>query len=207
MKRIDSTRKILKGTVIRLYKKGFGYCRTQILENCEDFIAMKVSSDFINAVNDADPVEAYIMVDEDHIFEFKSEIIGKILQDPRIIFIKHTDKIVVLNEMKCLKAKTHLPVKFFIIDTHTRKKNHSENITILDGIVLELSDREALLSTRSEITSGVFIMGHLVDVPGIEILGKVISLAGENLFNISFDSAGEKERNIILDYVMNIYRE
>jgi hypothetical protein len=207
MKRIDSTRKIPLGTVIRLYKKGFGYCRTEILENFDDFIAMKVSIDFINAVNESDKIEAYIAVNAESIIEFKSEVIGKIPREPRIIFLGHSDKIVVLEEMKCLKAKTDLPVKFFIIDTHEKKNFHSDNISLLDGTVLELSDREALLSTSAEIKPGVFIRGHIPDANGVEILGKVVSSAGVNLFNISFESAGEKERNLILDYVMNIYRE
>ncbi len=207
MKKIDSTRKISQGTVVRLYKKGFGYCRTGILENCDDFIAMKVSHDFINAVRDLDEIEAYIWIDDEHIFEFKSEIIGKISREPWIIFISHSDDIIVLKEMKCLKAETNIPVNFFIIDTHGKKNFHTDKISLLDGIVLELSDREAILSTSADITPGVFIRGHLRGGSGTEILGKVVSSAGENLFKISFESAGDKERNIILDYVMNIYRE
>ena len=207
MKKIDSTRKISQGTVVRIYKKGFGYCRTSVLENCEDFIAMKVSHDFINAVRDMDEIEAYIGLDDDHIFEFKSEIIGKISRDPWIIFISHSDEIITLKEMKCLKAKTNIPVKFFIIDTHGKKNFHTDKINLMDGTVLELSDREAILSTNAEITPGVFIRGHLAGGTETEILGKVVSSSGNNLFNISFESAGDKERNIILDYVMNIYRE
>jgi hypothetical protein len=207
MKKINSTRKISEGTVLRLYKKGFGYCRTEILENCEDFIALKVSVDFIKAVNDTDKIEVYIGFDDENIFEFESEVIGKIFREPWIIFISHSDDIVILNKMKCLKAKTDLPVKFFLIDTHGKKNFHTDKINLLDGIVLELSDREALLSTIAEITPGVFIRGHLIGGTEIEILGKVLSSAGDNLFNISFESAGDKERNMILDYVMNIYRE
>jgi hypothetical protein len=207
MKKIDSTRKISKGIVLRLYKKGFGYCRTEILENCEDFIAMKVSIDFFNAVNDSDEIEAYIGFDDENVFEFKSEIIGKIFREPWIIFINHSEKIKVLKQMKCLKAKTDIPVKFFVIDTHGKKNFHTDKISLSKGTVHELSDREALLYTDAEITPGVFIRGHLAGKNEIELLGKVISSAGENLFKISFASAGEKERNMILEYVMKIYRE
>jgi hypothetical protein len=207
MKKIDSTRKIPLGTVVRLYKKGFGYCRAEILENSNYFIALKVASDFINAVTDRDILEAYIGFDDEHIFEFKSEVIGKIFREPWILFISHSEEITIFNERKCLTAKTSLPVNFFIIDTHVKKNFHSDNIEMLEGTVLELCDRDALLSTEADITPGVFIKGHLKGGKGIEILGKVVSALGNNLFNISFESAGDKERILILEYVMNIYRE
>jgi hypothetical protein len=41
----------------------------------------------------------------------------------------------------------------------------------------------------------------------MEIIGKVISSMGKNLYKVSFEGANEKERNMILDYVLHVYRE
>ena len=60
MKKIESTRKIIIGSEIRIYRKVFGYSKLTVIENNDYYIAALSDDDFFNYVRDGNTVEEHL---------------------------------------------------------------------------------------------------------------------------------------------------
>jgi len=60
MKKLETTRKIIIGSTIRVYKKGFGYSKFEGLENNDYYLAALARDHFFTSVGTGDTIEAYL---------------------------------------------------------------------------------------------------------------------------------------------------
>ncbi|HNW30034.1 MAG TPA: hypothetical protein PKN50_16260 [Spirochaetota bacterium] len=210
MKKLDSTRKIISGSVIRIYKKGFGYSKITVVDNTDYYLAAMVDEDLFNAFHEREWSEAYIWVEDVASYEFRLQLIGRIISGPRIFFFSHTEEIARSNERKCLTATVHIPFKFFMFDPgDTEKGITSEEIVYHEGAVILLSDREATIQTKDDISRSRFLKGHIV-INGqiVELVGMVDSLnESKGIYNVLFAGTHEKDRKVLLDFIFSTYRE
>lgn len=216
MKKIDSSRKIQKGTILRIYKKGFGYARLEIFENNDlYFSAYAFNKDLISNISINDKIEVYIWIENEASYEFSTEVAGLIpegsVSNNGILFLKHSKNITKNTKRKCLKANVNIPVKFFVFDTGKIEKNfETEEIIFHNGIITEIGDREAKMECPEKIEEDSFLYGHItIDFQNLEIIGKIESVpqGNEKLYKISYPGLSEKDRAKILDYIFDVYRE
>ena len=210
MKKLESTRKISVNSILRVYRKGFGYSKLTIIENSDFYLAGLVGEDFFQSVTEGDVIEAYLWVEDVASYEFNCRLIGRIVSGPRILFFSHTDQIVVSRERKCLTAQVDIPIRFFYFDPgDIHKSISSEEIVPHAGRVILLTDREATIKCDSEIFVNRFLKGHIrIGEEDIEMLGKVETINAEkDIINVLFAGMHEKDRFNILDYIFSHYRE
>jgi hypothetical protein len=210
VKKLETTKKIIIGSTVRAYRKGFGYSKLTIVENNEHYLAATAEEAFFHSVQEGDIVEAYLWVHDVASYEFYLQLIGKIVIGPRILFFGHTEKISRSVERKCLTANVDLPIKFFTFDPGDVNKGiSSEKIVAHSGTVILLSDREATLRSEENICCDRFFKGQIM-IPDetIELIGMVEPVNEEKLlYNILFSGMHDKERNKLLEYVFSTYRE
>jgi hypothetical protein len=210
MKRLDTTRRIMTGSTFRVYRKGFGYSKFEVLENNDFYIAAMTQEDFFGSVREGDHLEAYLWVEDVASYEFTLEVIGKITSGPPIIFLSHTGHISRSEERKCLTARVNIPIKFFTFDPGDQGKGiTTEPIVLHTGKIILLADREATLKSDGDISGSRFLKGTiLLNNESIELVGMMYNLNNEkNMYNIIFTGMHDKVRNTILDYIFSIYRE
>ncbi len=210
MKKLETTRKIISGSVIRIYKKGFGYSKLTIIDNTDYYLAAMADEDLFNAFHEGDRAEAYIWVEDVASYEFRLQLIGRIVSGPLILFFGHTEEIARSTERKCLTATVHVPIRFFMFDPgDTDKGITSEEIVYHEGAVILLSDREATIQTKNDISRSRFLKGQIV-VNGqvVELVGMVDPLnESKGIYNVLFAGMHEKDRKMILDFIFSTYRE
>ena len=210
MKKLESTRKIPVDSILRVYRKGFGYSKLTIIENNDYYLAGRVGDDFFQSVTEGDVVEAYLWVEDVASYEFNCRLIGRIVSGPPILFFSHTEQIASSRERKCLTAQVDIPIRFFYFDPGDMHKSiSSEEIVSHTGTVILLTDREATIKSDSEIFVNKFLKGHIrIGEGDIEILGKVEAINAEKrIINVLFAGMHEKDRFNILDYIFSHYRE
>jgi hypothetical protein len=208
MKNIDSTKKIHVDTLLRVYRKGYGYAHMTVVDNTERYFSARTDRDFMDWVEDGDSVECYLWLDNTDSYEFTLEIIGKI-DRYSILFFDHTDSISHTKERKCIQAEVEIPVSFFIFTVSDDDPGISTNeIVFHNGTIVELSDREALLKTDVDLPLDGFVKGHS-QLAGqeTEVVARVDSKSEPGLYRILFEGMSDQERMMILDYVYSIYRE
>lgn len=210
MKKLETTRKIIIGSTIRVYKKGFGYSKFDVIENNDYYIAAMASDDFFASVGAGDALEAYLWVEDVASYEFKLEIIGKIVSGPPIIFFNHNRAITRSEQRKCLTAQVGIPIKFFTFDPGNPTRGvTTEQIVFHTGTIILLADREATIKSDDDINGSRFLKGTItLDGETIELVGMIDCLNDKkNMYNIIFTGMHEKVRNRILDHIFTIYRE
>ncbi len=210
MKKLESTRKIISGSVIRIYKRGFGYSKITVIDATDYYLAAMADDELFHAFQEGDQVEAYLWVEDVASYEFTLQFIGRIMLGPRILFFSHTEAITRSTDRKCLTATVTIPIKFFMFDPgDTEKGITSEEIIFHEGSVILLSDREATIQTKIDISGSRFLKGH------VRISGQIIEMVGmvdpineaKGIYNVLFAGMHEKDRKHILDFIFNIYRE
>jgi len=208
MKRISSTLNIPPGSVLRIYKKGFGYARVEINESNDRWFGVSAKDDFFSLVKDGDLVDAYYWLEDVASYEFSLTVIGRITVGEKILFFGHTDKISASRERKCLSTGVEIPIRFFIFDPKRLEKRFtSEKVYYHNGTVIELSDRDSVIRTPDPLPDNIFIYGHIVlDGRDIELIGKVEPVA-ERQYHVAMTGITEKDRHKILEYVYRVYRE
>lgn len=210
MKKLETTRKIIIGSTIRVYKKGFGYSKFEVLENNDYYLAALARDDFFASVGTGDTLEAYLWVENEASYEFKLDIIGKIVSGPPVVFLNHTRTITRSEQRKCLTAQVSIPIKFFTFDPGNPSKGiTTEQIVFHTGTIILLGDREATIRSDADIRGGKFIKGTItLDGATIETVGMLDCINDDkNIYNIIFTGMHEKVRNRILDHIFTIYRE
>ncbi|MBP7734944.1 MAG: hypothetical protein KA369_03115 [Spirochaetes bacterium] len=210
MKKLESTRKIINGSDIRIYKKGFGYSKITVIDSTDYYLAAMADDDLYRAIREGDRVDSYLWVEDVASYEFELAYIGKITSGPPIIFFGHTDAITRSPDRKCLTATVKIPFKFFMFDPGDTKKGiTSEHIVYHEGTVVLLSDREATIQTKEKIGGSRFLKGQ-VAIQGqvIELVGMVDELnESKGIYNVLFAGMHEKERKAILEFIFATYRE
>ncbi|MCP4130761.1 MAG: hypothetical protein GY754_07250 [bacterium] len=229
MRKLKNTKQVTPESILRVYKKGFGYSELKIIDVNDHFFGALANKEFLKDITDGDQIEAYLWVEDIASYEFNLKLIGKIdsypgvmkkhspddvLQvDPKpgVLFFEHTEDISRDESRKCLKAKVTIPIKFFVFDTGDNSKSFSsEEVVFHKGTVIELGDREALIQSNDPLPENTFLKGHLAISNGdIELVGKAVpvTINDERFYNISYTGLKEKERSRILDFVLNKFRE
>ena len=210
MKKLETTRRIINGTVIRVYKKGFGYSTFEVIENNDYYIAALAQEDFFRSVKEGDLLEGYLWVEDVASYEFTLDIIGKIVSGPPIMFVGQTDDISRSPQRKCLTAQVDVPIKFFTFNPgDTSKGITTEQIVPHTGRVVLLADREATIRSDIDIKGSKFMKGTVtLDGETIELVGMIDCInEAKNVYNLLFTGMHERVRNHILDYIFRIYRE
>ncbi|HPI90457.1 MAG TPA: hypothetical protein PK859_14220 [Spirochaetota bacterium] len=212
MKKLESTRKIAPGSVLRVYKKGFGYARLVVRDFEGSFFTAESDPVFIEHINDGDEVEAYLWLENDTSYDFILTVIGRITIGNTVLIFNHTEDILHNNENECLTARVSIPVRFFILDTGNENKGIStEKIVHHAGIITALSDREADISSMDDIHSGTLIKLHaFIGTQDLELIAKIDKASVINSqwnYHVIFTNLHAHERNQILDQVFTMYRE
>ncbi len=210
MKKLESTRKIINGSVIRIYKKGFGYSKITVIDSTDYYLAAMADDELYRAIREGDSLDSYLWVEDVASYEFELSFIGKILTGPPILFFGHTDAIVRSGDRKCLTATVKIPFKFFTFDPgDTTRGITSEQIVYHEGTVVLLSDREATIQTKEKIGASRFLKGQAaIQGQVIELVGMVDELnESKGIYNVLFAGMHEKERKTILDFIFTTYRE
>jgi hypothetical protein len=211
MKKIKSTRDVRVNTVIRVYRKGFGYARLIVIDNTEHFISVSVGESFVKSVMPGDVLDAYLWVDHGASYEFQLEVIGKFEIDLRLVFFKHCDAMKWSAERKCLVASVEMPFRFFMFSVDDAAKVFSSvEVEKRTGMIVSLSDREATVRFGGKMESGSFLKGHItIDDVDIPFMGKIgpQDTGDPALHRVEFTGMSEKERERILDFVLSVYRE
>jgi len=211
MKKLESTRKIHRESILRVYKKGFGYSRLKVLDNSDLFITAQGDDVFMEAVNDGDKIECYLWVQDVASYEFGLRVIGRITIGMNILFFEHTESIKRYTKRKCLTADVDLPVSFFNFETeNSSKKFHSQEIILHEGKIIKMSDRECLMSSMADVPVNSFLRGHVIlDSNKVEIVGKIEAVSGinEKIYSVNFMGMSDRERTMLLDFIFQVYRE
>jgi len=84
--KLETTKKIIIGSTVRVYRKGFGYSKLTIVENNEHYLAATAEETFFHLVQEGDIVEAYLWVHDVASYEFYLQLIGKIVIGPEFSF-------------------------------------------------------------------------------------------------------------------------
>jgi len=211
MKQLNSTKSIPEESILRAYKKGYGYAKLKVISINDYFLGAVAEKDFFENISNGDKIETYLWVENIASYEFTLQTSGRIVPPPYILFFKHTEEISWTEERKCLKAKVDLPVKFFIINTGEKEKSFtSEELVIINGNITGLSDREAFFECSTNLKAGMFIKGHLlINNTDIEFIGKISAISENDTvhYRISFSGMNDRDTTSILDFVFSTYRE
>ncbi len=210
MKKLETTRSIIPRSVIRLYRKGFGYARLTVLDNNEYYLSAISDEEFFDYCRENDTVEAYLWVEDVASYQFALTVTGKIAPGPRVLFFGHTDKITRSPVRKCITAAVTIPIQFFAFDPSDNGASIStEKIVCHSGSVVLLSDREAAIRSDADLRAARFIKGTIrIKDEDLELVGKIELINDEKkIYTVLFTGMHDKERNRILDYVFSIYRE
>ncbi len=213
MKSIPSTEHLKPETMLRVYKRGFGYAKIRLVDVHDLFLAAEAPGDLFAHVQEGDMLEAYLWKEDVASFEFPLQVKGKIQVRLPIVFFAHTAKVTATRERKCLSAKVAMAVKFYPISlNHEDKRFYSEKITMHDGTIVEISDRDAVLKCSLDLPAGRLLNGHMPIGPhaNMEFTARVNARrdeGDERVYTIEYLGMHEKQRAEILDYVFTAYRE
>ncbi len=212
MKKINSTREIRENTLIRVYKKGFGYSLLTTVENTEFILICRCDREFTDITRKGDRLECYLWLHQVSSFEFTTEVVGTMVNDIPLVMLAHTDDVKRNEERRCLSAEVDLPVTFFTFAIEDSDKNfYTEETNLVDATLTELSDREGVIICDGDTGQDHLLKGHMMlDDSRIDIIGnieKVEKEGGKHRIHVSFVGLNDDERNKILNYVFSVYRE
>ncbi len=211
MKKISSTKELSENEVLRVYKQGFGYAVLRVVHIDDDFFSARGDKLFVSALKKKDRLEAYLWSEKLSAYEFELEVLGSIDDDLHMVFFKHAEKMRFSHERKCLTADVDIPFSFFLFDiSQSRKAFTSTTVRKKRGSIVRISDREAVIRYDGGLTEGKFIKGRLKILnEEIDIVAKIEPVPGaeENTYMLKFIGMPERERERILEFVFNVYRE
>jgi len=214
MKKLITTKKISTGSVLRVYKKGFGYSILNVIDSNNYYLATVSDKDFFDNVHIGDTLEFYLWVENIASYEFSTKLLGKIDDEQKILFFKHTENLTRNTFRKCLRATVDLPLKFFPLNKGDEEKNIStENIEYFYGKILEMDDHEFIIFSDNFIlkekdNSKIIKIYFSLNEIKLSLVGKISLLDKKNQkYSFSIINLSEKNQNKILDYIFSIYRE
>ncbi len=212
MKKINSTREIKENTLIRVYKKGFGYSLLTTVENTEFILICRCDRLFTDVLHKGDTLECYLWLHQVSSYEFNTSVVGTMVNDIPLVMLAHTDNVIRNPERRCLKAEVDIPLTFFTFSVEDSEKNfYTEETTLVNGTIRELSDREAVITCNFNPGQDYMLKGHMIlDETRIDIICKIESVQRDNNTTkliVSFVGLNDDERNLIMNYVFSTYRE
>jgi hypothetical protein len=212
VKTLNDTRKLKPESVLRAYKKGFGYSQLTVFDVNEYFLGALAPEDFFARVAEGDDLCIYHWKDNTASFEFTLRVLGRIRSAETILILSHTKDIQSGNERKCLKAALGLAVKYYPITiNHKNKSFYTEEIIFHRGRIVELGDREAVLEADEALPLTCLVNIHLpLNDNDMEVTGRITaysSESGEYRYDVEYLGLSEKDRGRILEYVFNALRE
>ncbi|MFW5769968.1 MAG: hypothetical protein ACOCX9_00900 [Spirochaetota bacterium] len=212
MKKIDSTREIKENTLIRVYKKGFGYSLLTTVENTEFILICRCDRIFTDVLQKGDTIECYLWLHQVSSYEFTTSVVGTMVNDIPLVMLAHTDNVIRNTGRRCLKAEVDIPLTFFTFSVEDSEKNfYTEETTLVNGTIRELSDREAVITCNFDPGRDYMLKGHIIlEESRIDIICKIEAIHKENdtnRLNVSFVGLNDDERNRIMNYVFSTYRE
>jgi len=208
MKKMKSTKRIPEGTILRVYKKGYGYSRLKVIDNNDNYIGAVSDESFFNFIEDGGILETYLWVENVASYEFNLKVIGRITSGMLILFFDHTGEISRSEKRKCLKTEVNIPIHFFLFNSMKIEKDpDSREILYHNGEIVNLSDREASIICHETMPQLRFLYGHIT-VAGIdiELVGR-IDPPENNSFHLIMSGMTDRDRMVIQDYIFSIYRE
>lgn len=207
--KIRSTKDLRVNSVLRVYKKGFGYSKIHIIDNSDYYLAAGAEKEFIDVLRDGDVLDAYYWTEHESSYEFPLRVLGHFRIDLKIAFFEHTDKISWKKERRCLTAHVREPFSFFTFHIgDTPRTFESRDVTLRQGTLVELNDREALLHYEESMDEGDFLKGHISVGDGdIDILARIHTATTSGDYRLEFIGLGDKDRCRLLDHVLSLYRE
>ncbi len=211
MKNLNTTENLKIDTILRVYKKGFGYGLLTVIDINRYFIAALCPEELYDRVSAGETLDAYLWVEKIASYEFKLRVTGKIIS-PRILAFEHTTEISFSTERKCLKAKVCIPVSFFPLPLNTSEKSfYTEEIVYAKGTIIELGDREAVLEYDDIVQVDFLLKGRLpLNGEDVDFTARIVSCETgrrPQRYSIEYIGMSDKERTKILDYVFMTYRE
>lgn len=209
MKKIKSTKELRENQIIRVYFKGYGYATLSVVDVNNDFFSARGNREFISRLQKGNRMEAYLWSEKFSAYEFELEVLGTINDDLCIVFFKHSNEMHFSKERKCLIARVNLSFQFFVFDVAKDEKIVSFNaVEKLSGEIIQLSDREALLFCECDLPLGKYVKGHLNLIrDDIDIIARVTQSSEKNHYHLRFMGLHEREREKILQFVFDVYRE
>jgi hypothetical protein len=210
MRKIFSTRQIPKKSLIRLHILGFGYVCVSVYDNNEHYIALLSENVLSEKICIGSSVESYLWLDGDSSYEFMLNINAVICGKPAFIFCAHTYEIKHNYSKKCITAEVDIPISFIMFNMGLADKGISaEKIITHEGSIVLIEDREAVLKTDISIIEKCFVKFNIqINNENIEIFGRAEEINPEKyIYNIKYIGMSEKIRNIIRNYIYDVYKE
>lgn len=212
MKSIASTRDIRENTIIRAYKKGYGYAKLRAVVVYDHFIITTAPEDLLPRISDGDSLDAYLWKENVASFEFPLRVIGKVREVPSFLVFAHTDEIRACAERQCLKAEVDIPIRFFLLRIERGEKSfYTEAVVFHEGRIVELGDREMMIRSPEELSLTALIKGHIpVGSGDIEFTGRLVSFStngGDFTYVVEFQGMNERDRLALLDQVFAEHKE
>ena len=211
MRKMETTRSIIPGSILRVYKKGFGYSKLSVIEANDYYLAALADPEFYEIAAVGDLIDIYLWVEHVASYEFSCEVTGKISGEHRILFFSHTTDIKRSEKRKCLKASVEIQFTFFIFENGDPDRIMSSGEIIHQkGTIIELGDREAVLYSNSDIPDGHFVFGTIsLGEDKVRLLSKASKRGsnGAGTYDLAYHGMSEKDRNAVLDHVFSVYRE
>ncbi len=197
MKKTNDTFNLKAGTILRFYKKNFGYGILNIIHNNEHFITTLTQKDIFKYLSINDILKIYLWTENKGAHEWECKIIGKI-EDGGFIILNHSKKIDWHNNRKCLILNSNLTIKFFIYNIHQKDAKHffSTETEMKEGKIIKISDSEAVLKYEYKLEQNSILKGHLkIKGQDTDLIGSVSDYnPTKNTYKISLLGTKEKER-------------
>lgn len=209
MKKLKDTRQIPEGTILRVYRPGFGYARLHLIDSTDQFLGALAPDDFFKAIDDGDTFECYLWVEQDASYECTLKVIGRISRGTHILFLEHTKSIRRSKHRRCLTAAVSLPFRYFFFSSGYSGKNFkSEEPVFHDGTIISLSDREMTFRGTEKTAVDAILFGHL-EIPGqrLDLVGRITATSDEGTTQVALTGLQERDRTQLLDYIFTIYRD
>lgn len=211
---LATTKKIPENTLLRVYKKGYGYAKLTVIVNADMFFACAANAAFLKQVKDGGKIDAYLWVENEAAYEFKLTVAGRITVGEPVLFFNHTDIISRSEERKCLRAKVKIKSNFFVFEPKDLPKAvniNSQDIKRQTGTITELTDREFLFTTQTSLPEGKFLftslnIGQNGESEELQLIGKY-SPKGKDGYLVDINSLSKTDRAKLLDYIIGVYRE
>jgi hypothetical protein len=202
MKKIINTSMIPIGAIIRTQSPDKGYCVVEIVHNLPECLVARTEEGISLNLLSGDEIPMYYWIDEKKGgCVWKGRFLGSIDTKPGLVTFSHENISEWSEKRLCVLADVHIPLRFFALPVEGEHRIiESDNPVFMQGTVVRLSDREAVINCEPP-PGHILVRGHLL-LSGNEIAisGRIVPVERER-YSIEFMGLMEKDRRIIRNYV------